>query len=68
MSDTASSDDKTRRDFLYLSTATVGAVGSALAGFIGMSIAVRANTRTVVKAKVGLSGALRRQGRHRSAG
>ncbi len=31
MSDTASSDDKTRRDFLYLSTATVGAVGSVLA-------------------------------------
>ncbi len=31
MSDTASSDDKTRRDFLYISTAAVGAVGSALA-------------------------------------
>ena len=31
MSDTASTDDKTRRDFLYISTAAVGAVGSALA-------------------------------------
>ncbi len=31
MSETASSDDKTRRDFLYLSTATVGAVGASLA-------------------------------------
>jgi K(+)-stimulated pyrophosphate-energized sodium pump len=37
----------------------VGAVGSALAGFIGMSIAIRANTRTVVKAQTGLNGALR---------
>jgi K(+)-stimulated pyrophosphate-energized sodium pump len=36
-----------------------GAVGSALAGFIGMSIAIRANTRTVVKAQEGLNGALR---------
>ena len=36
-----------------------GAVGSALAGFIGMSIAVRANTRTTVKAMHGLNGALR---------
>ena len=36
-----------------------GAVGSALAGFIGMSIAIRANTRTVVKAQQGLNGALR---------
>ena len=36
-----------------------GAVGSALAGFIGMSIAVRANTRTTVKAMEGLNGALR---------
>ena len=31
MSDTGSTDDKTRRDFLYISTAAVGAVGSALA-------------------------------------
>ena len=31
MSDTVSTDDKTRRDFLYISTAAVGAVGSALA-------------------------------------
>ena len=36
-----------------------GAVGSALAGYIGMSIAVRANTRTTVKAMEGLNGALR---------
>ncbi len=36
-----------------------GAVGSALAGLIGMSIAVRANTRTTVKAMDGLNGALR---------
>ena len=36
-----------------------GAVGSALAGFIGMSIAVRANTRTTVKAMQGLNPALR---------
>ena len=31
MSDTADADDKTRRDFLLLSTCTVGAVGTALA-------------------------------------
>ena len=37
----------------------VGAVGSGLAGFIGMSIAVRANTRTTVQAKSGLNSALR---------
>jgi K(+)-stimulated pyrophosphate-energized sodium pump len=36
-----------------------GAVGSALAGFIGMSIAIRANTRTTVKAQQGLNSALR---------
>ena len=36
-----------------------GAIGSALAGFIGMSIAVRANSRTTVKAMEGLNGALR---------
>ena len=36
-----------------------GAVGSALTGFIGMSIAVRANTRTTVKAMQGLNPALR---------
>jgi len=36
-----------------------GAMGSALAGFAGMSIAVRANTRTTVKAQQGLNPALR---------
>jgi len=36
-----------------------GAVGSALAGFIGMSIAIRANTRTTVQAIQGLNPALR---------
>ena len=36
----------------------VGAIGSALAGYIGMSIAVRANTRTAVKAMQGLNPAL----------
>ena len=37
----------------------VGAIGSSLAGFIGMSIAVRANTRTTVQAMEGLNPALR---------
>ncbi len=36
-----------------------GAIGSGLAGFIGMSIAVRANTRTTVQAQKGLNAALR---------
>ncbi len=36
-----------------------GAIGSGLAGFIGMSIAIRANSRTVVKAQQGLNAALR---------
>ena len=36
-----------------------GAIGSALAGFIGMSIAIRANSRTVVKAQEGLNQALK---------
>jgi ubiquinol-cytochrome c reductase iron-sulfur subunit len=33
MNETASSDDKTRRDFLLLSTITVGAVGAGLAAW-----------------------------------
>ncbi len=33
MNETANSDDKSRRDFLLLSTITVGAVGSALAAW-----------------------------------
>lgn len=37
----------------------IGAIGSGLAGFVGMSIAVRANTRTTVKAQQGLNPALR---------
>ena len=37
----------------------VGAIGSGLAGYIGMSIAVRANTRTTVQAQEGLNPALR---------
>ena len=37
----------------------IGAIGSAMAGFIGMSIAVRANSRTTVKAMQGLNPALR---------
>ena len=36
-----------------------GALGSALAGFIGMSIAVRGNTRTATAAATGLNQALR---------
>ena len=37
----------------------IGAIGSGLAGFIGMSIAVRANTRTTVQAMEGVNSALR---------
>ncbi len=37
----------------------IGAIGSAMAGFIGMSIAIRANSRTAVKAADGLNGALK---------
>ena len=35
-----------------------GAIGSALAGFVGMSIAVRGNTRTATAAQTGLNKAL----------
>ena len=58
----AENTDRTSGDRTVPATAIAylaGAIGSALAGFIGMSIAVRANTRTVVKAQAGLSGALR---------
>ncbi len=54
--------DKTDFDRNIPSTAIAylaGALGSALAGFIGMSIAVRANTRTTVQAMKGLNPALR---------
>ena len=54
--------DKVGTDRSIPSTAIAylaGAAGSALAGFIGMSIAVRANTRTTVKAMQGLNPALR---------
>ncbi len=37
----------------------LGAIGSALAGYVGMSIAVRANTRTATAAQDGLNPALR---------
>ena len=50
-----SSDDVPKTAIAYL----IGAIGSALAGYIGMSIAVRANTRTTVKAQTGLNPALR---------
>ena len=54
--------DKTGTDRDIPSTAIAyiaGAFASALAGFVGMSIAVRANTRTTVKAMQGLNPALR---------
>ena len=54
--------DKIGHDRAMPSTAIAylaGALGSGLAGFIGMSIAVRANTRTTVQAMRGLNPALR---------
>ena len=58
----ASNTDRVSGDRTVPSTAIAylaGAIGSALAGFVGMSIAVRANTRTTVKAQRGLNPALR---------
>jgi len=37
----------------------IGAILSAVAGYLGMTVAVRANVRTAAKARDGLSGALR---------
>ncbi|MCA9822286.1 MAG: sodium-translocating pyrophosphatase [Dehalococcoidia bacterium] len=37
----------------------IGAIASALAGYVGMYVAVRANVRTAAKARVGLNPALR---------
>ena len=54
--------DKVGSDRSIPSTAIAylaGAIGSGLAGLIGMSIAVRANTRTTVQAMIGLNPALR---------
>ena len=54
--------DKTGVDRAMPSTAIsylIGAMGSGFAGFIGMSVAVRANTRTAVSAMRGLNPALR---------
>ena len=47
--------DFPRTAFSYL----VGALASALAGFVGMTVAVRANVRTTAKAREGLKPALR---------
>ena len=58
----AENTDRVSGDRALPSTAIAylaGALGSALAGFVGMSIAVRANSRTVVKAQHGLNAALR---------
>ncbi len=54
--------DKTGADRTLPSTAIAylaGAIGSALAGFIGMSVAVRANMRTAASAAKGLNAGLR---------
>ncbi len=58
----AENTDRVSGDRTLPSTAIAylaGAFGSALAGFIGMSIAIRANSRTVVQAQIGLNAALR---------
>ena len=58
----AENTDRVSGDRTLPSTAIAylaGAIGSALAGLVGMYIAVRANTRTVVKAQHGLNAALR---------
>ncbi len=47
--------DLPRTAFCYV----MGAGASALAGFVGMQIAVRANVRTAAKARIGLNPALR---------
>jgi K(+)-stimulated pyrophosphate-energized sodium pump len=47
--------DAPRTAFSYV----IGAIASALAGFVGMMIAVRANVRTAAKARTGLNPALR---------
>ena len=54
--------DKTGADRTLPSTAIAylaGALGSGLAGFIGMSVAVRANMRTAASAAIGLNAGLR---------